>query len=104
MTKKTLTLNVPHRLTQDEARARIAAGVVEAREKYAGSFAQVDEQWAGNHMDFRVGVLGQSVTGRVDIGSDAVHVEIDMPWVLAVLAERVRPQIQDQTRKMLEAR
>jgi len=104
MTKKTLTLSVPHRLTQDEARARIAAGVTEARDKYAGSFAKVEDRWAGNHMDFYVGVLGQSVTGRVEVGSEAVHVEVDLPWILAALAERVRPQIQDQTRKMLEAR
>ena len=103
MKSKTITLNVPHRLSQDEARARIAAGVAEARTKYAGSFAHVEEQWSGNHMDFHVTALAQSVTGRVDVGADDVHIEIDLPWLLAALAGRIQPQLQDQTRKMLEA-
>lgn len=102
MTKKTITLNVPHQLSQEEARARIAAGVAEARTKHAGSFARVEERWTGNHMDFNVSILGQSVTGRVDVGADAVHVEVDLPWMFAALVERIRPQLQDQTRKMLE--
>lgn len=98
-----MTLTVPHGLTQEEARARIATGVAEAREQYAGTFAKVEERWTGNHLDFYVGILGQSVTGRVDVGSEAVLIEIDLPWILAMLAERIRPQLQNQTRKMLEA-
>ncbi len=103
MRNQTLTLNVPHRLTQDEARARIAAGVDEARTQYAGSFAKIEDCWTGNHMDFHVSILGQSISGRVDVGPEMVHVEIDLPWILAALAERIRPQLQDRTRKMLEA-
>jgi hypothetical protein len=32
-----------------------------------------------------------------------VHIEVDLPWLLAALAGRIHPQLQDHTRKMLEA-
>jgi hypothetical protein len=103
MNNKTITLNVPHGLTQEEARTRIAAGITEAKAKYATSLAQVEDTWTGNRMDFRLGVLGQAVTGRVDVGPSAVNLEIDMPWILAALAGQLRPQIEGQARKLLEA-
>jgi hypothetical protein len=102
MNNKTITLTVPHRLTQEEARARIAAGVTEVKTKYGTTLAQVEECWLGNRMDFRVGVLGQAVTGRVDVGPSDVNLELDMPWILAAIAGHIRPQIEGQTRKMLE--
>jgi hypothetical protein len=103
MKTKTITLNVPHRLSQEEARARIAAGVAEVRSRHAGTFARLEERWTGDHMDFLAGLLGQCITGRVDVGAEAVLVEIDLPWVLAVLAKGIRPQLANETRKMLES-
>lgn len=102
MNRKTITISVPHRLTQEQAQARIAAGVAQARAEHAGTFAQLDERWEGNRMEFRVGVLGQSVTGRLDVGPEEVQAEFDLPWVLAALADKLRPQLMDQTRRLLE--
>lgn len=102
MNRKPLTLSVPHKLTQEEARRRIAAGVEEARLKHSNDFVGVKETWNGNRMDFHLGVLGQSITGRVDVGPDAVMLEVDLPWVFAALAGRAKAQIQEEARKLLE--
>ena len=99
---KTITLSIPHRLTQDEARTRIQNGLTEMRTKYAGNIANVQETWSGNQMDFRLTVAGQSVAGRVDVLADAVKLDIELPWLVAMLAEKFRPRIEQEGRKMLE--
>jgi len=99
---KTLTVNIPHNLTQEEARARLETGFADLRRKYACKIADVHETWTGNHMDLNLKAMSQQLTGRLDVEADHVHVEIDLPWVLAMFAEKFRPQVEAEGRKMLE--
>ena len=102
MKPKTLTVSIPHNLTQQEARARLENGFADLRQKYAGKIADVNEQWTGNHMDLNLKVMSQQLTGRLDVEADLVRVEVDLPWVLAMFANRFRPQVEQEARKMLE--
>ena len=102
MTNKAITLTIPHRLTQDEARRRLQTGITDLKAKHAGSFAQVAESWNGNQMSFRLSAMGQAITGRVDVQSDKVKLDIDLPWLLAAFAEKLRPRIEQEGRRMLE--
>ncbi len=99
---KTITLTIPHRLTQDEAKARIEKGIGDLRRSYAAKIAEVDERWTANHLDFRLTAMGQPVTGRIEVEPQAVRLEVDLPWVLAVLAGRFRKQVEAEGRKLLE--
>jgi hypothetical protein len=99
---KTLRLTLPHRLSAAEARRRIDQGINDLRSHQAAQFAQVQQRWTGDHMDFQLTVMAQSVTGRVDVTDQAVNLEVDLPWALAMLADRIRPQIEQQGRRLLE--
>ena len=97
---RTITINIPHRLTQAEVRSRIAKGITDAQAQYAQG-AKVDHTWNENHLDFNVGVLGQSITGAVDVNPHDVAVRIDLPWMLAAFADKIRPQVEERGRKLL---
>lgn len=99
---KTISISIPHRLTQEEARTRLQSGVADLRTKFAGNVASVQETWTGNRMDFRLSAMGQPITGRVDVQAEAVKIDIDLPWLIATLAEKFRPKIEQEGRKMLE--
>jgi hypothetical protein len=99
---KSIVLSLPHQLTQDEAKRRIQGGIANFRSQFAGQMAEVEEQWVGHHMDFRFSVAGQSVTGRVDVLSDVVRFDVDLPWIFAMIAERLRGRIQQEGQKLLE--
>ena len=101
---KTITLSIPHRLTQDEARTRIVSGLAELREKHSSHLGNVQENWNGNRTDFRVTAVGQAISGRVDVLADSVKVDIDLPWLVAMMAEKFRPRIEAEARKMLESK
>jgi hypothetical protein len=99
---KTVKLALPHRLSPAEARTRIDKGIADLRSHAAAKVAQVEERWTGDHMDFKLSVMSQSVTGRVDVTPDVVNLEIDLPWALAMLADKFMPQVQERGRKLLE--
>ncbi|MGB7159394.1 MAG: polyhydroxyalkanoic acid system family protein [Tepidisphaeraceae bacterium] len=102
MHTKTINLSIPHRLSPDEARTRIQNTLAGLKSQHAAKLAQVNDRWTGNHMDFRLAVMGQSVSGRVDVGASAVDLAIDLPWILAMFAERVRGEVQREGTKLLE--
>lgn len=102
MASQKLTFSIPHKLSQDEARQRIAQGVDNARQKLTGGIAQVRETWAGNRMDFALSAFGGQMTGRAEVEATSVRIEIDLPWALAMLAPKVRAAIEEEGRKALE--
>ena len=101
-TNKTITITIPHRLTQQEARSRIQKGIGDLKAQHAASIAQVAESWNGDQMSFRLTAMGQAITGRVDVQPSAIKLDIDLPWLLAAFAEKFRPRIEQEGRKMLE--
>ena len=101
-TTKSIRISIPHRLSRDEASRRLRSGIADFRTQYASKLASVDEQWAGDHMDFKASAFGQSITGRIDVRDSAVDLEIDLPWLFAVLAEKIKGQVQQAGQKLLE--
>ena len=102
MNNKTISISIPHRLTQEEARSRLQKGLTDLKAQHAASIAQVSETWNGNQMSFRLTAMGQAITGRVDVLPSTIKLDIDLPWLLAAFAEKFRPRIEQEGRKMLE--
>jgi hypothetical protein len=103
MATRTLDLKVPHRLGRDGARQRL----VEQLHKFSRGeglmgLGQVEHAWSGDVASFKLSAMGQSVTGRAWASDDDVHLSIDLPWALAMLAERFRPKIEAEARKALQ--
>jgi len=99
---KTITITIPHKHSQDQARSRLQSGIADLKGKYGDKVANVQENWNGNQMDFRLSAMGQAITGRVDVQPNAVKLDVDLPWMLALLAGKFRPQVEQEARRMLE--
>lgn len=97
-----ISVSIPHSLTQEEAKSRLVKGIEQAKSGVASNFGQVQDTWNGNHLDFRLTAMGQDVTGNVEVEPSSVRVEIDVPWVIAMLVEKLRPEIEAHGRRMLE--
>ena len=99
---KPLVVSIPHQLGKEEAVRRLKSGFGRARTTFGENLAVIDENWSGDHLDFRAGVLGQTTTGTIDVADDHVRVEVQLPWLLGMLAEKVKPFIERQGYLMLE--
>jgi hypothetical protein len=99
---KPLVVSIPHHLGKKEAVRRLQAGLGKVRNSFGQHLTDVEETWTNEHLDFRVAVLGQHLSGTVDVADDHVRLEILLPWLLGVLAERAKTLIEKQGQLMLE--
>ena len=96
-----LTASVPHQLTRAEAKRRIQEGLSNLRRQQGALLSGVRETWNGDAMEFAGGVMGQSISGRLDVEDTAVRVEVVLPGLLGMAAAALKPQIEQQGRRML---
>ena len=99
-----VTVNIPHQLGKTEARRRIDEGFGRMRSQINGGLGRMltcHERWEGDRLHFEAGTLGQKVTGRLDVAEDAVRIEVDLPEILAGLAERIAGKLKSEGQKLL---
>ncbi|EWY40441.1 polyhydroxyalkanoic acid synthase [Skermanella stibiiresistens SB22] len=93
---KPVVVTIPHQLGREEARRRLQDGMGQVRSQLSGVGATVEDHWSDNQMAFDVAVLAQTISGRVDVMDDMVRLEVDLPWVLAMIAEKITGRIAKQ--------
>lgn len=96
-----VTVDIPHKLGREGARARIAGGVGRIGSMVPGG-ATVDERWEGDTLHFAVAAMGQKIGCRLDVRDDHVHAELDLPPMLALFAGKIRDKLQKEAPRLLE--
>ena len=99
---KPLIVSIPHRLGKAEAVRRLRSGLGSVRTNYRQFIALEEEVWTDDHLAFRVRALGQVAAGTIDVADDHVRLEVTLPWLLGVVAEKLTPMIRKQGTLMLE--
>jgi hypothetical protein len=46
--------------------------------------------------------MGQKLTGRLNVRDDAVQIEIDLPDMLAAIADKIKGTLKTEGQKLLE--
>jgi hypothetical protein len=100
-----LTVNVPHNLGKAEARRRIEEGFGTIQQSMTGGLMGMlsfQKRWENDRLHFEGGALGQKMSGSLDILENAVKIEINLPDLLAAIADRMKGTLQKQTQRLLE--
>ena len=97
-----VVVTIPHKLGKAEAKRRIEAGFSNVRTNVGETFVVLKDAWSGEHLDFEASLLGQSTNGKVDVADDHVRLEVQLPWVLALIANKAKALEEKQGRLMLE--
>lgn len=98
---KPITIDIPHSLGAAEARRRLEEGFDKILSQF-GESAKLTRQWSGDRMGFSATVLGQTISGYLDVMADAVRMEINLPNVLAMLGGKIKGRVQKQGQLLLE--
>ena len=96
-----VVVTIPHKLTKEEAARRLKKGFADVR-SFGEKFVVLTDDWKGDHLDFKASLLGQTTTGTVDVGEHSVRLEVVLPWMLALLANKAKAIMQKQGQLMLE--
>jgi putative polyhydroxyalkanoate system protein len=98
---RNLTASIPHRLTREEARQRIQSEIAMLRQQHGGLVYNLRETWTGDRLDFSLSALGQPIRGNLVVGDQAVDIEVDLPWLLAMLAGPVKQRVEREGHLLL---
>lgn len=100
---KPVSITISHDLGRDAALGRLRGGIDRIRDRLGMVRMQlVEERWESDSLYFGVAALGQTVHGRVDVEDALVRVEVTLPWMLAVFAEKLKIGVEKQGQILLE--
>jgi hypothetical protein len=99
---KPLVIDIAHELGSKQARLRLQKGFGRIREQFGVGAVAFEERWEGDRLHLSAGVLGQKITGRVEVMETSVRIELDLPWGLAMLAEKLQSRIRKAGTLLLE--
>jgi hypothetical protein len=97
-----VSIDIPHELGAAEARRRIEEGFGRIEQQLGGGMAQVQKSWDGDRMSFAAKVMGQSITGRLDVQEKQVAMQIDLPTFLALMADKITGRVKKEGQLLLE--
>lgn len=96
-----ITVSIPHQLGRAEARRRIEAGFVNISRQLPGSGGTCTQHWDGDRLTFSVVWLGQTISGVLDVLDAVVAMQIELPGVLGMIANRLKGRLQDAAVQLL---
>ena len=97
-----VTVDVPHQLGAEEAKRRVQAGVEALQQKFSHKLDGLHIDWQETHADVNMTVMNFPLRGALDFLPDCVRVSLDLPWALALIAEKTKGMISKHTGEMLQ--
>ena len=105
-----VSVSIPHNLGKAEARKRIETGFGQMRQNMLGGAAgmmakmiTLTDRWEGDQLQFEGSGMGQKLTGRLDVREDAVQIQIDLPDMLAAIADKITGTLKTEGQKLINA-
>lgn len=94
---------IPHQLTREEVRRRMGNSTEDLRNFFPGGVADVHTDWpSDDRMRLTVGMMGQHITGHVDIEDSQVVFLVDLPPALSFVEPMVEKAVRKGGQTMLE--
>jgi len=98
---KPLTVSLPHSLGAAEARRRIEQGMGDLLGRF-GDGAAMTQSWNGDRMDFSAAMMGQTISGWLNVLEDAVELHVLLPGIFGMIAGKIRGEVERRGRVLLE--
>ncbi|MBM0207586.1 polyhydroxyalkanoic acid system family protein [Micromonospora sp. STR1s_5] len=99
---KPLIVEIPHQLGREGARHRLQSGIGQLKTKFGDKVTSVEDSWTGDHLDVTIRAMGQEIAAGLDVEADHVRLEVKLPWMLAMLAEKAKGFIRKEGQILLE--
>jgi Putative polyhydroxyalkanoic acid system protein (PHA_gran_rgn) len=96
-----MTATIPHQLPRAEAKRLIQEHVSVMRQQYGTLITNLQDTWRGDTMAFSLSAMGQTISGRLTVDDHVVYLTVALPWLLRMLAETIKPRIEQQGRLLL---
>lgn len=100
---KPVSVVLEHEKSLDDLRARIDENIDELTSGIAGSMSlKVERQWEGDTLNFQAKAMFQKLTGTIEMFPQHVRITVNLPDMLAPMAEKIAEKLQKKGGMLLE--
>jgi Putative polyhydroxyalkanoic acid system protein (PHA_gran_rgn) len=95
------TMAVRHRLSRDDATARIKNLLQDVKEQYAKGIGDIREEWGPYSLRFSFKAIGHDISGVITVGWFQVKLEGEIPQAAVPLQRTIEHIIREQAQMLL---
>ncbi len=96
-----LKIEVPHKLTQEEALNRIKGLLGEVKTQFADKISNLQENWRGNMGTFSFSAMGFSVSGSLSVTPSMVELFGNLPFAALFFKGKIEATIRERAETLL---
>ena len=97
---KPVVVSIPHELGRAEARRRIEEGLGRLTGQIGG-VGDLTRTWDGDLLRFSLVAIGQTVSGTIHVQEREVRLEILLPGIFAMVANKLKGRLRDEAQLLL---
>lgn len=97
---KPVVVSIPHELGKAEARRRIDQGLGQLTAQI-GAVGEIKQAWDGDVLRFSLQAIGQTVSGTIDVQDQEARLEVQLPGIFAMIANKVKGRLRDEGQILL---
>lgn len=97
---KPVVVSIPHELGRAEARRRIDEGLGRLTSQI-GAVGEIRQDWEGDTLRFSLQAIGQTVSGTIAVAERDVRLEVHLPGIFAMIANKVKGRLQSEGQILL---
>ena len=99
---KTVSVDVPHQLGAEEAERRVRIGVEALQQKFADKLTALHIDWTPGRANASLTIMGNAITSTTEFLPNVVRISVELPLLLALLAEKIKGSVAQHTGEMLQ--
>jgi hypothetical protein len=97
-----LIVSIPQQLGRQEARRRLDTGIARLTPELGVILSGLDYHWQNDSLHFTGTAMWQRITGRIEVLDDTVRIEVDLPWVMQLLADTIAKRVRSRAIALLD--
>lgn len=96
-----MKIEIPHRYTKEEAKARIKSMLQNLKEKFADKINNVQESWLEDKGTFSLAMGPLSLSGSIAVKEEIVEIDLNIPFIAGLYKNQIRSLIESQAKEAL---
>ncbi|MDB5450014.1 MAG: hypothetical protein JWQ46_1381 [Phenylobacterium sp.] len=99
---RAITVTIPHQLGRAEARRRIDDGFGSFAQRMGGAAGMLSKTWEGDRLSFSLNAMGQGISGYADVDDTTVKLDLLLPNLLGMIADKLKGRLRKEGQLLLE--
>lgn len=98
-----LNFEVPNPLGQQRGMAVIESFLPQVQERFKDMIKDMQQSVNGNLLEFSFKTMGLTMSGKMTVGEDKVHVAMDIPFAALMMKGKIQSEMTAALEKVLQS-